>query len=140
MNRKTITGLTLILICLLTACGSDVPAEGTYAWIDAPVHDISVPVGQVITIDGHASSIGGVSRIEIWIDAEFFVSQDYPESMGNLVKFEHIWVPTEPGEYDIQRFAGSSPKRTCRRLICRSPCLSNQTPRVRAWVSATAPW
>lgn len=108
MNRKTITGLTLILICLLTACGSDVLAEGTYAWIDAPVHDISVPVGQVITIDGHASSIGGVSRIEIWIDAEFFVSQDYPESMGNLVKFEHIWVPTEPGEYDIQVIAFSA--------------------------------
>lgn len=108
MNRKTTIGLAFIIICLLAACGGEIPADGTYAWIDAPVHDVSVPVGQVITIDGHASSIGGVSRIEIWINAELFVSQDNPASKGNLAQFEHIWVPAEPGDYSIQVIAFSS--------------------------------
>lgn len=108
MNRKIFIGITFITICLLAACSGEAPAGGTYAWIDAPVHDVAIPVGQVITIDGHASSVGGVSRIEIWIDADLFVSQDNPESTGNLVQFEHIWVPTEPGEYHIQLIAFSA--------------------------------
>lgn len=108
MKRKITLGLTLFILCLLAACSSEVPPEGTYAWIDAPVHDVTVPEGEVITIDGHASSAGGVSRVEIWIDTELFVAQDNPEADGNLVHFEHIWVPAEPGDYLIEVIAFSA--------------------------------
>jgi len=108
MNRKTTIGLAFIIICLLAACGGEIPADGTYAWIDAPVHDVTVPVGQVITIDGHASSVGGISLVEIWIDGELFVSHENLDVDGNLVHFEHIWVPAAPGDYTIQVIAFSA--------------------------------
>jgi hypothetical protein len=110
-KHKQLTFL-LLLTSLLAACSGVGPIEGTFVWIDAPIHDLSVPLGEIITIDGHASSAEGVSRVQIWIDDETLETIDDPPGSGTLVHFEHLWKPTEPGDYEIAVVAYSSDDAT----------------------------
>lgn len=100
-SKRDLIALLIPLTILLAACGSTAQVEGTFVWIDAPIHELSVPLGEIITIDGHASSAKGISRVQIWIDDEALESvEDFPGS-GNLVHFERLWKPPEPGDYEI---------------------------------------
>jgi hypothetical protein len=106
MRQKILHSRILLgLVCLLTACASPTTSEGTYVWIDAPINDLSLPVGDIVTIDGHASNTEGIAQIEIWINGELYITQDDPPQEGNLTHFKHIWVPSEPGDYIVQVIA-----------------------------------
>ncbi len=91
----------LLLTSVLAACSGVGQIEGAFVWIDAPIHDLSVPLGEIINIDGHASSAMGISRVQIWIDDETLETIDDPPGSGTLVHFEHLWKPAEPGDYEI---------------------------------------
>ncbi|OGO14921.1 MAG: hypothetical protein A2Z14_16885 [Chloroflexi bacterium RBG_16_48_8] len=55
--------LTLASI-LISACAG-ATAGGTYAWIGVPLDGLTFPTVQEIKIEGHATSPGGVSRVEL---------------------------------------------------------------------------
>lgn len=93
--------LLFVLSFFLGACSGVAQVEGTYVWIDAPIHDLTLPLGEIITIDGHASSAKGISRVQIWIDDEALQDLEDFSSSGNLIHFEHLWKPLEAGDYEI---------------------------------------
>ncbi len=99
--------VALVLSFLIGACTGAAQVEGTFVWIDAPVHDLTLPLGEILSIDGHASSAKGISRVQIWIDEEELESLQDMTGSGNLVHFEHLWKPDQPGDYEIMVVAYS---------------------------------
>jgi len=89
---------------LLSACGGS-PAGGTTAWIDVPVDGLTFPSLQLIKIEGHAASSGGISRVEIWINGVLLTTINDPPMEGGLAAFHAEWIPSAPGEYTIQAVA-----------------------------------
>jgi len=97
---KRILGLLLIL--LLVSCTGQSQPLGTYIWIDVPVDGTTFPAVQPINIEGHTSSLSGVSRIEILIDGELFTTLQNTSADKNLASFQTSWTAQEPGEYIVQ--------------------------------------
>jgi hypothetical protein len=94
--------VSLLLACLLAACGGPVPAGGPYVWIDAPTDGLRVPVGQPVQIEGHASYTEGIASIEVWVNGGLLRVEENPPSEGNLAHFGQSWMPPGPGDYTIQ--------------------------------------
>jgi hypothetical protein len=96
--RRGLVGAVL----LLAGCAGQAAPQGPQVWIDAPLDGLSFPVGQLITIQGHAAGPAGIGRIEIWIDGALEIEQDDPPSVGNLAHFDHIWLLERPGDSRIE--------------------------------------
>lgn len=109
-KRRLHTYLFLFLISTLLMVGCErtsIPAAIS-AWLDVPVDGITVPEGETLKIAGHASSVGGVSKIEIWINGLLEYEITNPPSEKNLAKYAQEWTPPGPGEYTIQVLALSA--------------------------------
>lgn len=104
MKTKLPRNLTLFLciLALYTAgCAPAAETMGTYAWIDVPVHDLTLPLGETVNIEGHATDPEGVSRVEIWLNGGLTWTIDELAPSGDLVRFQQSWTPEESGEYVI---------------------------------------
>lgn len=98
-------GLFLVLSLLLASCEYPSSSAGISIWLDVPVDGISVPEGQLLNIEGHASSSSGTSKIEIWINGELLFEIEDPPTDGELAQFSREWLPPGAGEYIIQVMA-----------------------------------
>ncbi len=99
--------LALILclgLALLSACGrgGEAPGSGTFVWIDVPVSGLTVPPGQSVHVEGHATSSNAVARVEIWVDGALAATISSLPVEGDLVRFYFDWTPPGAGEYTIQ--------------------------------------
>ena len=141
--------LLFAVILILAACSGSASEGGVSAWIDVPLEGLTLPLDQVVNIEGHADAPSGVSRVEIWINGELVARIDSPQSTGNLAKFQTAWMPPEPGEYRIQAVAvsgdGSTSQPFSRRIyisgdlpvISPSPTPLENTPTVTGTTTAT---
>ena len=105
MNRKWIIQKIVFLFTaavLLSACGGAIPGDGTYVWIDVPVSGLTVPIGQSIQVEGHATSSSGIARVEIWVNGALTATVNSLPTEGDLARFNFDWTPPGAGEYTIQ--------------------------------------
>lgn len=97
--------LTLALFSILfSACGG-LPGGETLVWIDVPLDGLFASGIQTIDIDGHATSPGGVSRVEIWANGVLLTTIESPPVDGDLASFHFEWTPSDYGDYTIQAIA-----------------------------------
>lgn len=101
LRRLPIRNL-IVIGWLLAGCATSESAQGTTAWIDAPLDGLTFPPGQLVTLQGHATGPNGVSRIEIWVNGTLTVEQADPPTEGELAYFDHMLVLDHPGEWLIQ--------------------------------------
>lgn len=95
----------LAMVSLLVgACGGST-ASGISVWIDVPVDGLHFSSLQEIQIEGHATSPGGISRVEVWVNGAVFTTINNPPTEGTLAKFQAAWTPAALGEYTIQAIA-----------------------------------
>ncbi|MEW6400673.1 MAG: Ig-like domain-containing protein [Chloroflexota bacterium] len=95
----------LAMVSLLAgACGGST-TSGISVWIDVPVDGLHFSSLQEIQIEGHATSPGGISRIEVWVNGAVFTTINDPPTEGTLAKFQTAWTPTALGEHTIQVIA-----------------------------------
>jgi len=107
LGRPTLPLFTLVVILSLLA-GCNMPASssgGVSVWIDVPLDGLTFPAVQAIKIEGHATSPGGVSRVEVWINGALLATVNDPPMEGELAAFHAEWIPPAPGEYTIQAVA-----------------------------------
>lgn len=88
-------------VLLLSGC-SAASSSGIHVWIDVPVDGIHVPEGTVLPIEGHASSAGGISQVEIWINGSMQYTLNNLSAIEELYAFSQTWTPPAAGEYTIQ--------------------------------------
>lgn len=98
----------LLLVSVLMCACSAPTSNGTYAWIDVPLDGLALAAVQPITIEGHAASPQGISRVEIWIDGLLLTTITDPPSKGTLASFHTPWTPPGAGTYTIQVVAYDS--------------------------------
>jgi hypothetical protein len=108
MRRFTRLWLLLSSIPFLSSCNLYAQPSGTMAWIDAPLDDLQIPLGQTVTVEGHAASATGIERIEFWVGEELLLTQSSPDQVGSLSRLSLDWSPSEPGTYTIQMVAYST--------------------------------
>lgn len=95
----------LAMVSLLVgACGGST-ASGISVWIDVPVDGLHFSSLQEIQIEGHATSPGGISRVEVWVNGAVLTTINNPPTEGTLAKFQAAWTPAALGEYTIQAVA-----------------------------------
>ncbi|MEW6404529.1 MAG: Ig-like domain-containing protein [Chloroflexota bacterium] len=94
----------LMMLILLTSCGG-APSGGTSAWIDVPLDGLNLSSLQPINIEGYASSPGGVSRVEVWVNGTLTNTITDLTVEGTLSRFHTSWTPTASGVYVIQAIA-----------------------------------
>lgn len=97
--------LWAVILSLLAGCNLPSSSSGVSVWIDVPLDGLTFPDVQAIKIEGHASSIGGIGRVEIWIDGALLTTVNDPPMDGSLASFHAEWTPPLPGEYTIQAIA-----------------------------------
>ena len=102
----------LIFTFLLAACQSEVDRGGTYVWIDVPLDGLTLPQGQVVNVEGHASNPNGTERVEVFINGQIVDTLRNFSGADNLSAFEYSFSPPQPGEYIIQVVAYSSSGRS----------------------------
>lgn len=93
--------LLILVLLMATGCAQQTAPEGAQVWIDVPVHGLTFPIAEPINIEGHASDPEGVTRVEIWVNSELIQTVKELPQLGNLVRFDHTWTPTEGGTYHI---------------------------------------
>ncbi len=105
MKRRFTPWRVSFLLCALASitagCGQSAAQGGTFAWLDVPLNDLTIPLGQEIRIEGHASDPTGVSRVEIWVNQELTWTLDDLSTSGDFVRFSQSWIPQEEGDYFI---------------------------------------
>lgn len=113
MKEKKFALLVFILFVtvLLSGC-QRYRQSGTYVWIDAPINNLTFPNPMPIKIEGHASSPGGISKVEIYIDGELLSTLDDLTQSGKLSIFETVWSPTSSGEHTIMAVSYSTSDQT----------------------------
>ena len=92
----------VVIFALLAGCNMPSSSSGVSVWIDVPLDGLTFPDVQAIKIEGHASSIGGIGRVEIWIDGALLTTVNDPPMEGSLASFHAEWTPPMTGEYTIQ--------------------------------------
>lgn len=100
--------LLISLAGVLAACDGQPPAGGTYVWIDVPLNGITVPEGQPVKLEGHASNPNGADRVEIFVNGQIIETISDLPATNNLSAFEYSFMPPQPGEYIIQVIAYAS--------------------------------
>ena len=99
-----------ILVFGLASCDKPFPASPTPSlrqnWIDAPLHDSTIPMG-LYTIVYHGTSASGIDWFEVRIDGSV-LDETKPKSSGSggsqygtLFMGESDWLPWAPGTYWI---------------------------------------
>lgn len=99
-----------ILFLGLTACTKDAPVRPTpsliEAWIDAPLHQSTIPL-ETYTIVYHGASSSGIDQFQVRIDGTI-LDESAPTSTGSggsqygtLFMGESDWLPSAPGTYMI---------------------------------------
>ncbi len=106
-TRRQLVGIFFLFAFSIFISGCEMPTSlaRTSVWLDVPVHGISVPEGQVLQIEGHASSPGGVNMVEIWINGGLHFEVSNLVSVNDHSRFSQEWLPPGPGEYTIQVLA-----------------------------------
>jgi len=94
-----------LIILLLASCTGSAPSGETYVWLDVPVDRSVLPEVQPVKIEGHATSPGGISRVEILVNGALLTTLDNPPAEGVLASFHTEWTASEPGEYTLQAVA-----------------------------------
>lgn len=89
-------------------------------WIDAPTDGLALEAVQPIEIEGHASSPGGVSRVEVWIDGALIETLTELAPKGEFVSYHTTWTPGGGGMYTVQAVAYSPDGRVAS-PICQEP-------------------
>ncbi|MBA4384089.1 MAG: hypothetical protein C0410_05080 [Anaerolinea sp.] len=98
----------MLCFVLLVSCSQPNIGNVTYAWIDAPIDNLTIQNPQVIQIEGHASSLGTIERVDVSINDTPLISLTDFSSENRLVKFQTSWKPTIPGDYAIHIIAYAS--------------------------------
>ena len=119
MNKRSRFMLIFCLgVALLSACGSgaEAPGSGIFVWIDVPVSGLTVPVGQSVQVEGHATSSSGIERVEVWVDGVLATTLSSLPVEGDLARFSFDWTPPNgPPPYPLRRrFLKYLPR--CRRV------------------------
>ncbi len=107
-DKKYFIFLSILLITALLSGCQRYKQAGTYVWIDAPINNLSFPEPMPIKIEGHASSPGEISKVEIYIDGELLSTLNDLTQSGKLSIFETVWSPTTPGEHTIMAVSYST--------------------------------
>jgi hypothetical protein len=94
--------LLLIIFALVIFSGCSSAPSGTLVWIDVPLDHLTLTSLQTINIEGHASSLEGVARVEVSVNGVLVETISLPESTDSIVQFSSSFTPTEFGEYTIQ--------------------------------------
>jgi len=129
MNKNFCKLIILTAVTLLLGgCSLPSAIEGKNSvWIDVPVNGIRVPEGAALPVEGHAYSVDGVSKVEIWINGEHRFDVHDLSGTDKLYTFSQPWTPPAAGEYTIQVVAFDSSGNT------------SEADSVRVWVGeATA--
>jgi hypothetical protein len=108
MNKLIRLLSLLIILPCLGACNLFAVPSRTQAWIDAPRDGLQIPEGQNVIIQGHASGIGGIERIECWVNEQLMFTQEHPSTVGSLARLEYAWSPPTSGTYIVQIIAYGS--------------------------------
>lgn len=91
----------ILAIFLMTACSGN-SSTGATIWIDAPLLGAQIAPGEIIQIQTHAYSAGGVAEIELAVNGNPF-RRDIPSpSSGDLVTLSQAWSSDTPGIYTLQ--------------------------------------
>ncbi len=104
-HLRTTLVSSLVILALLAGCELPPSLGGVSVWIDVPLDGLTFPDVHAIRIEGHASSAGGISRVEIWINGGLLTTIHNPPMQGDLAAFHAEWTPSAPGEYTIQAVA-----------------------------------
>lgn len=107
MNRSrfAIALLRWIALAAILAACAPAPSRGVSVWIDVPLDGLTFAELQPIQIEGHASSAGGIARVEIWVNGALLTTVNAPPMQGRLASFRAEWTPAAPGAYTIQAVA-----------------------------------
>ena len=95
----------LLVVFLLNACNLPASPESIRVWIDVPLDGLQVGVGQVVQIEGHASSHVEIEMIDFLVNGIYEHQIKKPETQGNLAYYRFQWTPPETGEYALQIIA-----------------------------------
>ncbi len=94
--------MVLSLLLFLLASGCQQQLAGTTVWIDVPIDNLTLANPQDLTIEGHATSPGGVAQVEIFVNDALLVEVNDLPVEGTLTGFQAGWTPAAPGEYVIR--------------------------------------
>ena len=100
---KVILG-SILLILILVGCGP-APAGATFVWIDVPHNMISYSELQPVIVQGHATGVDGISRIELYVEGDLWRTVEDPELVDGLASFTIEWLPPELGAYTLEAIA-----------------------------------
>jgi hypothetical protein len=101
MNKYVMLSMLLVLM-FTSACGGETAGSGTFVWIDVPVNGLTIPIGQPVHVEGHATSSDGIARVEIWINGALTATISSLHVDGELARFSYDWTPPGAGDYTIQ--------------------------------------
>ncbi len=107
VRRSLRVCISLAIISLVLSACAAAPAGDAAIWIDAPRDGLAFEVVQPIQIEGHASSRGGVSRVELWVDGALIETISELAPKGEFVSYHTTWTPSGTGTYTIQTLAYS---------------------------------
>ncbi len=101
-----VCGSLAVISLILNACASALAGDAAI-WIDAPRDGLTFEAVQPIAVEGHASSRGGVSRVEVWVDGALIETISELAPKGEFVSYHTTWSPSGTGTYTIQTVAYS---------------------------------
>jgi hypothetical protein len=97
--------VSILAVLMLVSCTGGISSGETYVWLDVPVDGLTLAEVQAVKIEGHATSPGGISRVEILADGALVTTLDNPATEGVLASFKAEWTAPGPGEYTLQAVA-----------------------------------
>ncbi len=106
--KKILHVFVVFSFVFLVSCSQQNVGNVTYAWIDAPIDNLTLENPQLIQIEGHASSLGTIERVDISINDTPLISLTDFSTDSQLVNFQASWQPTTPGDYAIHVIAYAS--------------------------------
>lgn len=109
LRQRLLPIFTLIMLFgLLAGCNLPNSTGVISVWLDVPLDGLVFLELQTINIKGHAAAMGGVSRVEVWINGALLTTINNPPIQADLASFQTEWAPSDPGEYTIQAIAFSA--------------------------------
>ena len=101
--RKLILPIALGLVVMgVTACDLLREAEGPTVQVTSPENFAKVQVGESVDVVSTATDPKGVTRAELWVGEDLYVTDASPSPEGETVwTLTQTWTPTEPGFYTL---------------------------------------